>query len=259
MLQSQRGPDPSCTADRAERLPGQCCSSETLFVFSLFLCPSFLAALCLPFLFYLSVSTSFHFDYSLLLYLSAPPPSFSFPFSLYFCLVPTICHLLSSSVTPSPPPSFSLPQSNSRSFIGLIRWILLSLSFWNICLPLTNFTLLMLLHKTLLCPVQEFFTVSLQWDQSTLSHQYWSQGHVFFITLLMNKQAETECYSSQASLQVWWRYECLGFRDTAWLWDGLGSDFHVYSDTMWNCPVTDLNMIMSWCNQRWQNYNLIHK
>lgn len=55
-----------------------------------------------------------------------PPPTI--PFFLYFCLVPTICHPLSSSVTPTLlPHSFSLPQSNSGSFIGIIRWILLSL------------------------------------------------------------------------------------------------------------------------------------
>lgn len=149
--QSRRGPDLSCTADRAQR---QHWTWETPPFFAFILCPSFLAALCLPHLFYLFiVSPSFHFDYSLLFHfcplLLLLPPSLTL--SLYFCLLPTICHPLSSSVTPAPlSHSFSLPQSNSRSFIGIIRWILLSLclSIWEICLPLTYSPLLMLLHKT---------------------------------------------------------------------------------------------------------------
>lgn len=67
----------------------------------------------------------------------------------------------------------------------------------------------MLLHKILLRPVQAAQVMaSVQWVQYALSHQYWSQGHVFFITLLTNKQAETECYSFRAVLQARWRHEC---------------------------------------------------
>lgn len=190
-LQSRRGPDLSCTADRGDwaalvpqRLP------FFPFLISLCLLSVSLTAPCLPSLLHLSISPSFHFDYSPPFHLSSPPLlspyiSISYPPSVIRCL----------PLSPPPPfsHSFSLPQSNSRSFIGIVRWILLSLwlFFCRICLPLTNSPLLMLLHKTLLHPVQASeVMVSVQCVQYALAHKYWSQGHVFFITLLMNKRAK---------------------------------------------------------------------
>lgn len=244
-LQSRRGPDLSCTADRGDRAA---LAPQRLPFFSL------LIPLCLS---YCTVS-------------SFPPPSHHislFPFWLLpavssFSSPPLLSPYISISYPPSvirclplspPPPfshSFSLPQSNSRSFIGIIRWILLSLwlSFWRICLPLTNSPLLMLLHKTLLHPVQASeVMVSVQCVQYALSHKYWSQGHVFFITLLMNKQAKPDVlilgsFTSTVEARVSGFYrttslkKCL--KSSLTVLGGLESDFYVYSDTMWKCLVT---------------------
>lgn len=179
-------------------------SSETpllcfyTFFLSSFFSPSHPAG-CIVF-FYLSRSPPFHFDYYLLHHFSSPPPSPSFlPIFL------SGAHHLSSVVslrqpTPfSPSHSFPLPQSNSRSFIGIIRWILLSLcvSFWNICLPITNPPLLMLLHKTPSNPVR----ACTRCGNSTARLGYRTtiimkvKGIISLFPVSWSKQVETECHS----------------------------------------------------------------
>lgn len=115
-----RGPDLSCSAERAEELVRQHWPSETSFGFYLSLCPSSLAAICIFFLLYLS-----HLQLSILMALYclgsvSPPPSH---YSFLLILLSENYHL--SSVVlfhhPLSSPSFSHPQFNSWSFIGIIR------------------------------------------------------------------------------------------------------------------------------------------
>lgn len=128
ILQSRRGPDLSGAADRAGRAALALRDSHSsllshLFVFSLPLCPSSLTALSTSpplsrpislFPFWLLSAASSPCPHLLL---HSPYISVWYPPSVICCLTPP-AHTSHS---------FSLPQSNSRSFTGIIRWILLSL------------------------------------------------------------------------------------------------------------------------------------
>lgn len=234
---------------------------SSLFVFPLPLHPSSLTAFCLPFLPRLSLSPSFHFDYSLLLHLSAASlfsaASSTLPSFLPIFLSGT--HHLSSVVFlchPHPPlPLIFTPSIQFKELYWhhKMNFMSLGLSFWNICLLLTNSPLLLPLHKTPSCaggrshgqctvsPVH-YITSILKSRPCILyyfTHEHAGRNSVLLIPGCFTSTAEAWVLGHEGTASL-----IKSLKSSLTVWDGLGGDFYVYSDTMWKFPVRDSDIRM---------------